>query len=132
MHRRQRSLAQLLTRSLATAGFFYALVVVYAVPATLLGDRSESTGQASPDVSSLTRAADQPVWKHAHADRFPGCADIARWPGAEVPTAVVVVRRDGRLQRMAFGEAYRRATSASAADDVWTIGACRARARGSR
>lgn len=124
MHRRRRSFAELLTRSLATAGFLYALVLVYAVPASLLGGTPGRAGHASPDVSSLTRAADQPAWKHFHAARFPGCVDMARWQASDVPTTVVVVRRDGRLQRMTFGEAYHRATSSSAADDVWTIGAC--------
>lgn len=124
MHRRQRTFAELLTRSLATAGLLYALIFVYAVPATLLGQASGRPGQLSPGTRSLTKATNWPSWRPAHAERFPGCVDMARWRPPHAPTTVVVVRHDGRVQRMPFGEAYSRATSASAADDVWTIGAC--------
>lgn len=123
MHRRQRTFAELLTRSLATAGFLYALIFAYAVPASLLGE-SVRPGQSRPDASALTRPADRPRWNPAHADRFPGCVDMAKWRAASVPRTVVVVRRDGALARMPFEEAYRRARSGSAADDVFTIGAC--------
>jgi hypothetical protein len=124
MHRRQRTFAELLTRSLATAGVLYALVFVYAVPVSLLAHSAVRPGHIEPDVSPLTRVTERPGWRSGHADRFPGCVDVAKWAASAVPATVVVVRRDGDLQRMPFGEAYRRATSASPADDVWTIGAC--------
>ena len=38
MRRRQRTLAELLTRSLAASGLLYAVVIAYAVPATLVAD----------------------------------------------------------------------------------------------
>lgn len=125
MHRRQRTFAELLTRSLATAGLLYALIFAYAVPATLVGQSASPSDAARPDASALTRATDRPRWNHAQADRFPGCVDMAEWRALSVPATVVVVRRNGGLQRMPFDEAYDRARSASAADDVFTIGACR-------
>jgi hypothetical protein len=124
MHRRQRTFAELLTRSLATAGLLYALVFAYAVPATLLGQSSGRPGRMGPDVSALTRATDLPAWKTTHGERFPGCVDMARWAAQVPPRTVVVVRRDGHVQQMPFDEAYHRARSTTAADDVWTIGAC--------
>lgn len=123
MHRRKRTFAELLTRSLATAGLLYALVFVYAVPATLL--RGPAPDEVRPDVSSLTQPQGRPSWPRVRSDRFPGCVDVATWGASRVPRTVVVERRDGRLLRMPFAEAYRRARNASAADDVWTIGACR-------
>ena len=124
MRRRQRTFAELLTRSLAAAGLVYALVIAYAVPATLLVDR-DRPDPPGRGPSSLTHAIDHPTWRATYAHRFPGCVDLADWDGVEVPTEVVVLRRDGEARRMSFDDAYRRATSPSSADDVWTIGACR-------
>lgn len=124
MHRRQRTFAEMLTRSLATAGLLYALVFAYAVPATLRAEGADQPGLAGPDTSSLSGLTDHPAWRPAHANRFPGCIDMAKWASSQVPDAVVVVRRDGGLTRMSFDEAFRRANSGSLADDVWTIGAC--------
>lgn len=124
MRRRQRTLAELLTRSLAVSGLLYALVIVYAVPATLLADAPTAEGR---DRGSgwLSRLDDHPTWRPAHAERFPGCVDMALWDGPEVPGDVVVVGRDGEATRMSFDEAFQRATGSSGTDDVWTIGACR-------
>jgi hypothetical protein len=124
MHRRQRTFAEMLTRSLASAGLLYALVFAYAVPASLLSKTADPGLGKAPDLSALTPETDGTRWMRAHAARFPGCVDVAQWAARRVPTTVVVLRRDGALQRMPFDEAYRRATSASAADDVWTVGAC--------
>lgn len=124
MRRRQRTLAELLTRSLAASGLLYAVVIAYAVPATLVADAG---GRPAYDAgtSSWSRSLDHPTWRRTHAQRFPGCVDMARWSASIVPATVVVVRRGGELERMDFDEAFRRATSPAAADDVWTIGACR-------
>ena len=124
MRRRQRSFGELVTRSLATAGLLYALVFAYAVPAYLLNHTADLQGPVRPDVSALTRPTAAPGWTRARAEQFPGCIDMAEWRASRVPATVVVVRRDGGLERMSFEEAYRRARSASAADDVLTIGAC--------
>ncbi|HSE07826.1 MAG TPA: hypothetical protein VLB29_04100 [Nocardioidaceae bacterium] len=124
MHRKKRTFAELLTRSLATAGLVYALVIAYAVPATLMAD---ATGRdpVVPGPSSSSQFLEHPTWRPADAARFPGCVDMARWTAAIVPSSVIVVRRSGELERMPFDEAFRRATSPSAADDLRTIGACR-------
>jgi hypothetical protein len=124
MRRRRRSFTELLTRSLALAGLAYALVIAYAVPATVFFDRPSRPAPSYPGASHLSQETDVPAWRPTHAKRFPGCVDMASWPGTDVPTSVVVVRRDGQLRRISFDEAFDRATSTSAADDVWTIGAC--------
>jgi hypothetical protein len=125
MRRRQRGFTELLTRSLAASGLLYAFVIAYAVPATLFFDSPSRPAPARPGASPLSLETDLPAWRPTHATRFPGCVAMASWPGTAVPTSVVVVRRDGRLRRISFDEAFDRATSTSAADDVWTIGACR-------
>jgi hypothetical protein len=124
MHRRQRTFAELLTRSLAVSGLVYGIVIAYALPMSLLAQSSETPARLGPDASSLSRVTGHAGWKRAYADRFRGCVDIAEWAASDVPTTVVVVRRGGGLGRMSFDEAIRRATTAAAADDVWTIGAC--------
>lgn len=123
MRRRQRTLSEFLVRALAVAGLVYAGVATYAVPATLL---SAETGRA--DVVDRDQSPGQVVtlrWTPAHARRFPDCRDMASWEGPTVPATVVVVTRAGSPRPMSFTEAYQRARSASRADDVWTIGACR-------
>jgi hypothetical protein len=124
MHRRQRTFAELLTRSLAVAGLVYAFVIAYAVPVTLL---AETPGPMSPTpgASPMSPYDSRATWKRAHAERFPGCVDMAEWTAAVEPRSVVVVRRGGDLRQMPFDEAFRRATSPSAADDVWVVGGCR-------
>lgn len=124
MRRRQRTFAEQLSRSLTVAGLIYGLVIAYAVPATLMAPTAEQRIGLGPDASPLSGLTGKAWWKQRHADRFPGCVDMADWAHASVPETVVVVRRDGSLRRMSFEEAYRRARSVSAADDVWTIGAC--------
>lgn len=124
MHRRRRTLVELLTRSLAASGFVYAMVLAYVLPAALLNQQPVQPLHVRPAPSSLDQVTGLPKWKPAHAKRFPGCIDMARWSESQVPATVVVVRRDGDLARVHFDEAFRRATSSSAADDVWTIGAC--------
>ena len=39
MHRRRRTLVELLTRSLAASGFVYAMVLAYVLPAALLNQQ---------------------------------------------------------------------------------------------
>jgi hypothetical protein len=124
MRRRQRGFVEILTRSLAVAGLLYAALIAYAVPATLLRVVPEPTPGLGADASRLSGPVNRPIWRASHADRFPGCVDMAQWTSKVVPSTVVVVRLDGRLQQMPFDEAFRRATSASSADNVWTIGAC--------
>lgn len=125
MRRRQRSFPELLTRSLAVSGLAYALVIAYVVPAALFFEQPSRPAPTHPGASPLSHAIDLPAWRPAQAKRFPGCVDMASWPGTGVPASVVVIRRDGRLMKMSFDEAFERATSGSAADDVWTIAACR-------
>jgi hypothetical protein len=125
MRRRQRSFPELLTRSLAASGLLYAFVIAYVVPATLFFDSPRRPAPSHPGASPLSQEIDLPGWRATHVKRFPGCVDMASWPGPGVPASVVVVRRDGQLRRISFDEAFDRATSTSAADDVWTIGACR-------
>jgi hypothetical protein len=125
MRRRQRSLGETLTRSLALSGLVYAAVILYAVPATLLADAPSATTPADPGASSLSATADHLAWRASYAARFPDCVDMAEWAGADVPKTVVVVHRDGSLGRMTFDEAFDRATSRKKVDDVWTVGACR-------
>jgi len=123
MHRRQRTFAELLTRSLAVAGLVYAFVIAYAVPVTLL---AETPGPSpTPGASPMSPYDGRATWKRAHAERFPGCVDMAKWTAAVEPRSVVVVRRGGDLRQMPFDEAFRRATSPSAADDVSVVGGCR-------
>jgi len=125
MHRRQRTFAELLTRSLAVAGLVYAFVIAYAVPATLLAETPGPSSPTRPGASPMSPYDSQVTWERAHAERFPGCVDMAEWTAAEEPSAVVVVRRGGGVRQMPFDEAFRRATSPSAADDVWVVGGCR-------
>lgn len=121
MHRRQRTLGEFLVRALAVAGLIYAGVATYAVPAALLSAETGRTQVVDRDVAP----AETPRWTRGHARRFPGCVDMARWQGPTVPATVVVVTRAGHPLQMPFDEAYQRARSATRADDVWTIGACR-------
>lgn len=58
------------------------------------------------------------------ARRFSGCVEIAAWTHPDVPVGVVVVDDSGKVTKMAFDKAFRRVTTPSPADDVWTIGAC--------
>lgn len=118
--------AQTLVRSLATAGLFYGLVAAYFVPATLLsGDGRPDEIPPGHQSTQISRLAQQPTWRTEHRERFPGCVGVGAWTVDRVPTSVVVVRRSGAAQQMAFDEAFRRARTTSPADDVWTIGACR-------
>lgn len=124
MRREQRSLAELLTRSLVVSGVVYAAVILYAVPASLLASDNGRPAPLDGSGGSLSQATSQPSWKRVHAQRYPDCVDMAAWDAPAAPSSVVVVLRDGDLARMSFDEAFDRATSHSAADDVWTIGAC--------
>ena len=125
MRRGPRSFSETLTRSLALSGLAYAVVIAYAVPATLLSAESGQPASVGEGGSSLSRATQGFSWRPAYSKRFPDCVDIARWDGPEVPKTVVVLRRDGGLGRMTFDEAFDRATSPSQVDGGWTVGACR-------
>lgn len=125
MHRRQRTFAELLTRSLAVAGLVYAFVIAYAVPVTLLAEANGPSSTSRPGVSPMSPYEGHATWKRSYAKRFTGCVDMAEWTAAAEPRSVVVVRRGGDLRQMPFDEAFRRATSTSAADDVWVVGGCR-------
>jgi hypothetical protein len=118
-----RSFGELLVRSLAISGLLYSAVLVYAIPATL---RAEEPGlPTSHGREGAGAGRHYPTWRPSYAEQFPGCVDMARWDGPGVPATVVVLRRDGALRQMPFEAAFRRATSGSQADDVWTVGACR-------
>lgn len=122
--RRRRTFVETLARSLTTSGFFYALVLAYVLPLSLAGSYQPAPLHLGPAPGALERLTSLPGWNPANARRFPGCVDMAQWSQSRAPTTVVVVRRDGDLARLHFEDAVRRATSPSAADDVWTIGAC--------
>jgi hypothetical protein len=118
-----RSFGELLVRSLAISGLLYAAVLVYAVPAMLLAEEPGLPTSHGP--AGAGAGSQHPTWRPSYAERFPGCVAMARWDGPGVPATVVVLRRDGALREMPFEAAFRRATSGNAADDVWTVGACR-------
>lgn len=123
MRRRTRTLAETLARSLTVSGVLYTLITAYALSVAVVEHEGDGRLRLGPQWSA-GEVVGRPVWSQAHSQRFPDCVDIARWAAAESPSTVVVVERDGELRRMSFDEAYRRAISPSAADDVWTIGAC--------
>src|SRR5512145_195743 len=100
MHRRQRTFAELLTRSLAVAGLVYAFVIAYAVPATLLAEAHGPSSTSRPGVNPMSPYDGRATWKRSYADRFPGCVDMAEWTAAVEPRSVVVVRRGGDLRQM--------------------------------
>ncbi|HEX6249499.1 MAG TPA: hypothetical protein VFZ64_16640 [Nocardioidaceae bacterium] len=122
MHRRQLSFTELLTRALTVSGVVYALVFLYAVPAALVDGVRGSAERSG--ASSFSRTLGDPGWDRAHARRFPDCVALAEWDPTAVPSTLIVVRRNRDVERMDLREASRRAGSPSAADDVWTIGAC--------
>jgi hypothetical protein len=122
MHRRRRTLVEHVSRSLTVAGIAWAVVFLYVAPPALLADIGSPPRDGN---SALSPTRSHLAWTDEHARRYPRCVAVAAWSTTRRPTAVVVLRRNGDLQRMALGEALRRAQSASAADDVWTIGACR-------
>lgn len=124
MRRRRRTFAEMLTRALATSGLVYALVMAYAVPATVLADAAERQAALAPGPDSSSFAG-HTSWRPDDAARFPGCVDMAQWTASLVPSSVIVVRRSGELEQMPFDEAFRRVTSPAVGDDVRTIGACR-------
>ena len=124
MRRRRRTFAELLARSLVASGAVYAAVLGYVVPSALVLDAPGLSMPAGPCARTSSEVADRPEWKTGDAERFRGCVDMARWTEREVPDTVVVVSRRGRLARIPFDEAFRRATSPSERDDVQTIGAC--------
>jgi len=124
MRRRPRSFVETLVRCLVTAGIVYAGALALAVPAVV---DLERTPPARPGGTArgMSMPVPQPTWTAREARRFPGCGDMALWDGADVPAAVVVVRRDGRRAQMSFDEAVGRVDSRSRGDDVWVVGACR-------
>lgn len=124
MHRRRRTLVEHVSRSLTVAGIAWAAVFLYVAPAALLADIGSPPSRLGRG-SELSPTRAHLAWTDAHGRRYPNCVAVTGWSTTRAPTALVVVRRNGDLQRMSLGEAHRRAVSASAADDVWTIGACR-------
>jgi hypothetical protein len=122
MHRRRRTLVEHLSRSLTVAGIAWAVVFLYVAPPALLADIGEPPRGGE---SALSATRSHLAWTDEHARRFPHCVGVAAWSRTRVPDAVVVLRRNGDLHEMSLDEAFRRARSASAADDVWTVGACR-------
>lgn len=124
MRRRPPSFASTLVRCLAAGSIVYAGALALVVPAVVDLERTPPArlGGTARDVGM---PVPQPTWTARDARRFPGCGDMALWDGADVPAAVVVVRRDGRRAQMSFDEAVGRVHSRSRGDDVWVVGACR-------
>ena len=104
------------------------VLVFVAVAASLVG-----TGLLAADTRAIeadsTPGVPQPAWREAYSRQFPGCVATVLWPVRERPVAFVVKRLSGEVTRIGVDEAVRRARNASVADDVWTIGACRAARR---
>lgn len=123
MRRRRRTLAEHVIRSLAASAVVYAAVAAYALPAALLAERGPD---ATPGAGVMPGPGprDQPTWRPAYGDRYPGCENLADWAERSSPRTVVVVTRDGGLARLPFEDAFARAT-AGGVDGVWAVGACR-------
>ncbi len=120
MPRTATTLRRRLVGALGGATLMFLLVCAYVIPSQILAVRA-ADGDGSSRLDSVSR---HPDWGARHARRFSGCVDIAAWTRPGVPSSVVVVRSSGRVAKMAFDEAFRRVTTHSPADDVWTIGAC--------
>jgi hypothetical protein len=120
MPRRATRFRQVLLRAVGGAMLVFLLVCAYVIPAQILAVRG-----VEPDRSAgLDSVSQHPEWGPGHARRFSGCVDIAAWTHPDVPVSVVVVDDSGTVTKMAFDQAFRRVTTPSPADDVWTIGAC--------
>ena len=104
------------------------VLVFVAVAASLVGAGLLTADTRATEAGAAVRMP-QPAWREAYSRQFPGCVATVLWPVRERPVAVVVKRLSGEVTRIGVDEAVRRARNASVADDVWTIGACRAARR---
>jgi hypothetical protein len=96
------------------------LVFLVFAGALVAPDRPPERG---PRPAVQGAAIDQTVWKGSYSRRFPGCVATVLWPRREVPTALVVRRPSGDVDRVAVDRKHagpRRATG-----EGRTIGACR-------
>ena len=124
MRHRHRRLGEHVARALTVAGLLYVAILAYVVPVAVLEEPTDLDLTVPDGPSALRPALDHPGWGPALAERFPGCIDMASWTRTPVPRTVIVVDRERDVARIPFGEAYRRATSTSANDSVWIVGAC--------
>jgi len=124
MRHRHRTLGEHVARALTFAGLLYIAVLAYVVPVALLEQPTDLDLTIPDGPSALSRSLDHPGWGPSLAAQFPACADMASWTRSRVPRTVIVVDRERVVARIPFDEAYDRATSSSAADDVWIVGAC--------
>lgn len=126
VRRRGQTLGYCVARSLAGAGLLYGLVLAYVVPLELAAGPPPVPDPVRPGDSTFsTEPPDRATWAPALGRRFPGCDDMAEWPGEDEPATVVVARRDGTLAEVPFGRGYGRARQASPMGEVRIIGACR-------
>lgn len=93
-------------------------VLTFAV-LVIVGQRPAPSVAAAP--VHRPSVMSQMHWSPALAHRFTGCA--AKVHG--VPSAFVVERLSGKVQRMSFDEAWKRTHDKQHADDVWVRGACK-------
>ena len=101
------------------------MLAFVAVAASLIGTGLLAAGTSATEADAAAHMP-EPAWREAYSRQFPGCVATVLWPVRERPVAFVVKRLSGEVTRIGVDEAVRRARNASVADDVWTIGACRA------
>ena len=112
------------TRVLVRAGVVPAVVFV-ATAASLVGTGLVAANTAASEADTVVPP--EPEWRAAYSRQFPGCVSTVLWPVGERPVAFVVEQRSGEVTWVSVEDAVRLASHASIAEDVWIIGACRAR-----
>ena len=101
------------------------VLVFLTVAASLVGTGLVAANTSASEADAAVRLP-LPAWREAYSRRFPGCVATVLWPARERPVAFVVKRLSGEVARIGVAEAVHRARNATVADDVWTIGVCRA------
>ena len=104
------------------------VLMFVTVTASLIGTGLLAADTSATEADAAVRMP-EPAWREAYSRQFPGCVATVLWPVRERPVAFVVKRLSGEVTRIGVDEAVRRARNATVADDVWTIGACRAAQR---
>jgi hypothetical protein len=97
-----------------------AIALVLALP---MASGSSITVDAPAATKQVQQQADDPLWKAAYSERYPGCVPSVLWPADEQPVAVVTRTPDGRIDRVALDEARMLVRDVPAG--ARAIGACR-------